>query len=83
MAFKLNKAKQAELQALADAYQQAAEAYSQALADLVSEWEEEFDERSERWQESEAGQEVCDKLDRLQEAADNAAELETIDFDEF
>ena len=83
MAINLTKKRRAELQNLAEAYQTAAEEYAQALADLASEWREEFDERSERWQESESGQQAQEKIGRVQEAADAASEPEVLDFDDF
>ena len=63
MAFKITKKEAAYLQKLADAYEFARDELSRAFDDLASEWENDHSEKSERWQESEAGQTAQGRID--------------------
>jgi len=61
----LKKAEINDLQALYNAFDVARSALLDRLTDIKDEWQEEFDEASERWQESDAGQEASDRINTL------------------
>ena len=66
MAFKLTKRERAEGQKLFDAFDTAASELSQWLADLAEDWNGQFDEKSEKWQEGEAGEAARAKIDIIE-----------------
>jgi hypothetical protein len=80
MAFKLNKKEAARLQALADAYETAREELSQALEDLASEWESEFEEKSDRWKEGDAGREANERVEAVRGWCDEFPDSFDVDF---
>lgn len=62
---KLTKAESAELQKLVDALDAAQSALTEWLSERQAEWESAIEDRSEKWRESEAGQEAQERLDTL------------------
>lgn len=72
---KLSKTERKEIEALISALDEARAALSDKLSDLKAEWEEAFDERSERWQDSEAGEEAKERLDTLEGWVDEIEDL--------
>lgn len=65
MAIKLTKAQKTELDNLAADFESARMALSEKLDEIASDWESEWSEKSERWQEGEAGQAAQEKIDQL------------------
>ena len=62
MAIKLTKKQAEELQQFAELFEQARAALAERLDKIASEWEAEFYDKSERWQEGEAGQAAREKI---------------------
>jgi hypothetical protein len=80
---RLSVAEIQELKHLTQAYENARDALSEFLDDVVSRWEEEIETRSEKWRESEAGGEAQERLetitgwrDEIPEAGIDVAQLE-------
>lgn len=70
MAFKLTKKDAANLQKLVDAYESARSDLAQALEDIASGWEIDFEERSDKWKESEPGQSASAHIDLIRSWCD-------------
>lgn len=81
MAIKLTKKQHKELSEAIGAYENACSELSQMLTDILDEWQSEFDEKSEKWQESDAGQAAREKLELVQSWIDEMPNLE-IDADQ-
>jgi hypothetical protein len=62
-AFKLTKAEATALKKLVEDYETAADALRNRLDEIASDWESEHGEKSERWQEGEAGQAAQEKIE--------------------
>lgn len=77
-AFKLTKKERADLSELASTLETARDNLQTFLADLHSDWQSTFDERSEKWQEGEAGQAASQWLEQMQEWIDKLGDMETI-----
>lgn len=65
MAIKLSKKEAADLNRLVTNYETAKTALKDALQNVLDKWVEEFDEKSEKWQESEVGQQAQERIDTL------------------
>ena len=79
MAFKISKAHASQLDELVSAYEHARAALAEWLDELASEWEEEFNEKSEKWQEGEAGQAAQEHIDTVRSWFDELPEEPSID----
>lgn len=73
MATKLTAKEVKELDALSQAYELAKAALREKLDEIASNWESEWSEKSERWQEGEAGQAAQEKIDMLRAGMDELA----------
>jgi len=62
---KLSKDEKVELQKLVDAYDNARSSLVDFLTEVQGEWEEEMEEKSDKWKEGEAGTQAQDRLDTL------------------
>lgn len=69
-AFKLTKKEAAELSELADAYSTARDALAERLDEIASKWEEALEERSDKWRESERGEEITALVEKVREWSD-------------
>lgn len=76
MAFKLSKTEQAELRKLIDRVEDATGELAQWLDTLADEWRGEFDEKSEKWQEGEAGASVQERIDTIEAWRDQLTDCE-------
>jgi hypothetical protein len=65
MAFKLNKQELTDLQALIDAYKNARSSLADRLDEIAADWESDFADKSEKWQEGEAGQIVLERIEMV------------------
>lgn len=65
MAFKLTKSQQNELTVLVEAYETARGELATFLDEIASNWEQELEERSEKWMESERGQEAQERTEKI------------------
>lgn len=65
MAFKLTKTQAKTLDSLIGAYGTAREALAEALDAIATDWEETIGDKSEKWQESEAGKEAQERADTI------------------
>lgn len=74
MAFKLTKAEAKELEQLSMDYEAARCALADRLDEIASEWETEWSEKSERWQEGEAGQLAQEKCEMVRSWHDEMPE---------
>lgn len=74
--FKISKKVFAELAALHEAARAALGSYENKLAEIRDELSSEYDDKSERWQESDKGQEVRSWLDDIEQAASDAESIE-------
>jgi phosphoenolpyruvate-protein kinase (PTS system EI component) len=72
-------AARATLQESIDAYNEAAEALRGHIADVHRELEDEYDERSEKWQEGEKGEAAKAWLDTLEQFPESVSDL-SLDF---
>ena len=63
MAIKLTKKQAANLDKLSEAFERAKMALSEALDEIASDWESEIADKSDKWQESEAGQAAQERVD--------------------
>lgn len=79
MAFKLSADERKELMELEADFCLARDALSDRLSDLSVEFQERWDEKSERWQQSEASLEASDFITSLESASEETANFE-IDF---
>jgi hypothetical protein len=79
---KLSKAEKAELQPLVDAFESARSELADWLLSVQGEWESAIEEKSEKWRESEAGQEAQSRLDTLGVWLDELPEEMAIDVDQ-
>lgn len=77
MAIKLTKREAQQLTELDDAYQSAAFQLQDFLSELLSYWQEQFNDRSEKWQESEAGQEAAERISTVEGWLDEMPEENT------
>lgn len=81
MAFKLSKKQADELNKLSIAFEEARSSLFSFLDETASEWEDEFSDKSERWQEGEAGQAAQEKIDLVRGWADEMPEEGTPSID--
>lgn len=65
MAFKLRKQDVAQLNKLATNFDGARTALIDWLDDLANEWESEFSNKSNKWQESDTGQQTKEQIDMI------------------
>lgn len=85
-AFKLSKTERAEIDKAVAAYDAALTALSELIDTYANDWDTFFDERSEKWQEGEKGQEAREKVDAMRAIFDElptADDVTGIDFDQF
>jgi chromosome segregation ATPase len=75
-------AARATLQESIDAYNEAAESIRAQLRDIQSEREDEFADRSEKWQEGENGEKVREWIDNLETEAERIEDVSLDDFPE-
>ena len=85
MAFKLNKKAIDGVRLLVDQVETARASLAERLAEIASEWDDEFGDKSERWQDGDNGQAVREKIDQVREWAEALEEpMEPeIDYDTF
>jgi hypothetical protein len=77
----LNKSRHRELTALIEAFDTAKSSLTETLQATLDDWEEEYENSSERWQESDAGQAADERRSQLQEWIDSLEEIDTFDLD--
>lgn len=70
-AFRLSKQQAAELDQLVARYEEAKADLSEFLTNLVADWDEAWNGRSEKWQEGDAGQAVRERIDAVQSLVDD------------
>jgi hypothetical protein len=70
MTFKLTKAQAKELDALAAAFEAAKIALYEKLDEIANDWESDFSDKSEKWQEGDAGSAVQERIDLIRSWAD-------------
>lgn len=63
--FKLTQDQAGELDTLVGTFESAKSALAEWLEQLAADWEADWDDKSERWQESERGQEARERVDQL------------------
>lgn len=68
---KLTKAERSELEKMIAAYDKARDELMARLREIADEWQGTFDEKSEGWQQGDAGQTAQDRITTLSEMADN------------
>lgn len=78
----LTKAERTELDKLLTDYDQARSALADKLEEIVNKWTDAASDRSESWQESEAGLNAHSRIDSLQAILDELPETPIIDFEE-
>jgi predicted RNase H-like nuclease (RuvC/YqgF family) len=79
---KLAKAEAITLRILADALDTAKSELTDYLNEMQSDWEKEYDERSESWQNSEAGLAAQERRDTLQCLIDEVEQIDiNVDID--
>ncbi len=78
---KLTKSERKELDELANAADNALCVLRHRIAELADQWGEDWNEKSEKWQESDAGQEAQERIDILQNYCDEWPENIVIDLD--
>ena len=82
MATKLKVSDRKEIEAALDAYNAARENLSQLLTDLVSEWDSEMADKSDKWREGEAGTAAQERIDAAQAALDELPEELFLDLEQ-
>lgn len=66
MAFKLRKVDAAALEALVNKYARATEELNEWLQNVLDEWQGAFDEKSDKWRDSDAGSAAQERIDLIQ-----------------
>lgn len=78
---KLTKAQKASLTTLSAQFQAAKDELVTGLQNIRDEWQEAFDQKSEKWQESDAGTKVSEKVSALEEMIGELDGIELPDLD--
>lgn len=84
--FRLTKTERAELDKAIAAVEQSLSTLSELIDATASEWEEEWDGKSEKWQEGDKGQAAREKVDAMRALFDElptADDITGIDLDQF
>lgn len=76
---KLTKDQAVELQKLLDAFDKARSDLSEWVDGLVAEWDDAINDRSEEWQDGEAGQAATERKDQLATLSDEIPESPMVD----
>lgn len=71
MAIKLTAKERKELDTMLAVYNSARETLMERCREIAETWQGEYDERSEKWQESDAAEAATDRIDTLNQAADD------------
>lgn len=79
MAIKLTKKDAANLDCLLGAYNVAREELIEFLEECATDWESEFDDKSEHWQQSEAARKALSRIDAVRGLIDELGEDAWID----
>jgi hypothetical protein len=78
MAIKLTAAQRKEIERLEGVITAARDELQAMLEEIAETWQSEWDEKSERWQEGEAGEAAQERINAVEEAA---GEIEGIEID--
>jgi DNA anti-recombination protein RmuC len=76
---KLTKAERSQLETLIAALDKARDELASHMREIADEWQSTFDEKSERWQEGDAGQAAQQRIETLTEMADDLTDSELPD----
>lgn len=79
---KLTKAERSELGKLITDFGKSKDALSAFLTDLHARWEGKFEDKSEGWQDGDAGQAAQERIDAVQSWLDDLGEVEVPDVSE-
>jgi len=83
MAFcKLTKEQKGVLESLFNEFDMARDHLHSELNEIVNEWTEEMDEKSDRYKESEAGQQAQERIEAIEQMRDNFEECPEFDLNE-
>ena len=83
MAFTFTKAEAKEFAKLESDFEVARDTLAEFVREKHSEWDDAFNEKSERWQEGEAGETARTKIDGISNYADEIENMETPDASDF